>query len=304
MDLIVNNTATSHDDIRQRHRLLGRLLIEADKLSERDVQKILKRQQKLGCRFGEAAVALGKVKRADVLTALSVQFDYPLFEGSEHLDARLTLACDPFSARAEGVRELRNQLQLRWFAQSKSLLTVCSAHARESCSEVAANLALAFAQTGTQTLLIDADLRQSDMHKLFALPGGRGLSDILARKYSMQECLKTCLGFEHFSLLPAGTPPPNPLELLNRPTFAELLLEATARYDVILLNTPPTLDYADAQMIASLTGAALLIARHNFSRIGDIRRVQRQFGDIGIHLLGAAYIDCQNSSSKRIGPSA
>ena len=105
----------------------------------------------------------------------------PLTDGAAGVSSELVVARDPFHPRAEELRALRTQLLIRW-AQAgvgRRVLVVASATPGEGRSYVAANLALAFAQLGERTLLIDADLRAPRQHRIFDAPDAAGLAAIL-----------------------------------------------------------------------------------------------------------------------------
>jgi receptor protein-tyrosine kinase len=122
-----------------------------------------------------------------------------------------------------------------------------------------------FSQLGQRVLLLDADLRSPTQHALFGLENRSGLSTVLAGRQTAAD-LERVEGLEHLWVLPSGALPPNPTELLSRPAFARLLDEFKERFDVILVDSPPALRYADAQITAVRATAALLVARKGASR--------------------------------------
>ena len=96
-----------------------------------------------------------------------------------------------------------------------------------------------------------------------------------------------CIGvLASLAVLPAGPVPPNPLELLSRGTFGALLGKAAAEYDVILIDTPPASDYADAQCVSFRAGDALLVSRKDHTRIGDTERTVRELSDASARIVG------------------
>src|SRR5512139_2626901 len=198
---------------------IGKLLQDAGKLKPQDMERVLKLQQEQNLRFGEAAQKLGLVTEADIQQALSQQFEYPYIPAAEaSLSPELTAATAPYGKEAEALRTVRSELLLRWFHDGRKTLAIGSTSADEGSSYLAANLAVLFAQMGRKVLLIDANMRQPRQHEIFHLGNGMGLSDILAeRTPSMQA--RTIKPFQTLSVLPAGSPTPNPAELLARPSF-------------------------------------------------------------------------------------
>ncbi len=276
-----------------RSRSIGALLVDEGKLSPADAEAVLRHARAKGLRFGEAAVKLGLVSRAEIERALAQQFDFPYVarrDGS--LASELVAAFAPASPAVEALRALRTQLMLRWFdaAPPRKTLAVVSARRRDGRSYVAANLAVAFSQLGEQTLLIDADLRNPRQHRLFGLSAQVGLSAILAARGDIS-AIAHVEGLAGLAVLPAGAIPPNPLELLARPAFPMLLQDLGSRYDVILIDTPAAAIGADYQSVSIAAGGALLVTRRNVTRSAEARAVSTVLDDAGAMLVGALLND-------------
>jgi protein-tyrosine kinase len=269
-------------------RSIGAILVEEGKLSPKDAEQVAEQQRKLGLRFGEAALQLNFVTDSDVRRALAAQFDFSYLQpGTDDLSRELVAAYEPFHRRVEELRSLRTQLLIRWYNPDagRRTLAVVSPGTQEGRSYVAANLAIVFAQLGLRTLLIDADMRSPKQHTLFNIPDRIGLSAAISGRADHRSAT-AIPGIAGLSVLPAGTIPPNPQELLSRATFASLLKEAQSDFDVVLIDTPPATLYADVQTIAYRTGDALLIARKDRTRLADTVRVTRELNDNGTRLVG------------------
>lgn len=266
---------------------IGDLLQRTGVLSEQDVRRVVTLQRERGLRFGEAAVQMGLISEQDISRALSKQFDYPYVNSDEsNLHRPLYAAYEPFDAAAELMRGLRSTLCLRWFTEKNKILTIVGSRSGEGCSNLAANLAISFAQLGERTLLIDADLRAPTQHKLFGLETDKGLTSLLGGRSSVQDSLLQVELFPQLSVLCAGNGVPNPQELLGRLTFTYLMETLPSGFDVVIVDTPPILDYADAQMVAARTGGALLVGRRGRTRIADIAKSKQQLQVPGSTLLG------------------
>src|SRR6185295_31397 len=122
------------------------------------------------------------------------------------------------------------------------VLTIVGTERGEGRSHLAANLAVVFSQLGERTLLIDADMRHPRQHELFKLPNKSGLSSMLAGRTERNEAQRIP-AFLDLSVLPSGATPPNPVELLGRPVFTQMIEDYAGEYDVILLDTPAGIDY-------------------------------------------------------------
>jgi chain length determinant protein tyrosine kinase EpsG len=202
--------------------------------------------------------------------------------------AELVVARDPFHACAEQLRALRTQLVIRWDKAGvrPRRLAVVSAGAREGRSYLAANLAVAFAQLGERTLLVDADLRAPRQDRIFGVGDAAGLAALLAGRAG-REALVPLPEHGALALLPAGAPPHNPQELLSRPALGALLEDLRTDFDVVVLDTPPARPYADAQSVAFRAGQALVLARQHRTSLADAGAVVRQLGDAGACVVGA-----------------
>lgn len=277
-------------------RAIGDILVASGRLSTEDAARILQRQQQDNLQFGDAAIALKVLTKEDVDFALSKQFSYAyLSDQDTSLSPELVAAYKPFSRVGENLRAVRSQLMLRWFNTdpARKVLAVVSPGALEGRSFIAANLAVVFAQQGERTLLIDADLRTATgqgQHALFKLGKSAGLSGLLAGRAALEAALLVP-GLPGLAVLPAGAVPPNPQELLGRPAFGELLQSASQQFDVIIIDTPAGSDFADAEIIASRAGAALMVARKNQSLLPQAALLARRLQDSGVALVGSVLND-------------
>lgn len=269
---------------------IGALLLADGKLTAADIDRVLKLQRLKGLRFGEAAVRLGLVESDDLHGALAKQYDFPHLLRSERVSRELVVAYEPFHPCAEELRALRTQLQIGWSNSGtrRRVLTIVSPGCGEGRSYIAANLAVAFSQLGERTLLIDADLRQPRQHRIFGVSDRIGLSSILSGRADRGAILPVAQ-FGKLSLLTAGARPPNPQELLSRGMLAGLLRHIQSDFDVVLLDTPPVMQYADARSVAFRAGGALVIARKDCTRLADAASVIRSMSETGARTIGTVF---------------
>lgn len=270
---------------------MGKLLQEAGKLKPQDMERVLKLQQAQNLRFGEAAQKLGLVTEADIQQALSRQFEYPTISAADaSLSPELTAATTPFSKEAEALRSVRAELMLRWFREGRKTLAVGSAAADEGASYLVANLAVLFAQMGRKVLLVDANMRQPHQHMVFGLNNHAGLSEVLAERVSSVQ-VRTIKAFPTLSVLTSGSPPPNPAELLARPTFDALLSSLEVTYDIILIDVAPSQLSSDFQQIAARVGGMLIATRRNVSRLAPLAELKEKISFAGAQVVGAVVLD-------------
>jgi chain length determinant protein tyrosine kinase EpsG len=203
------------------------------------------------------------------------------------LSPLLVMAVEPFGAAAEVFRVLRGNLLLSWFNDRRKSLAVTGARHGEGASVIAANLAIAFAQLGERTLLIDANMRRPGQHELFGLPLTGGLSSLLSGRVQFKQALCSVPPFSMLNVLCAGAVPPNPHELLSSVTYSWLMESATAAFDIVITDCPPLLEYPDGQVIAARNSGCLLTTRRHETSLGDVEEVKRVLAPAGAPLIGA-----------------
>jgi chain length determinant protein tyrosine kinase EpsG len=285
------NPAVTADQPPPADSSMGMLLQGAGKLSAEGAERVLRLQKELGIRFGEAAVRLGLVTEADIQQALARQFAYPyLLKGESALSPALVAAFEPFSAQVEALRAIRSQLMLRWFGRGRHALAIVGVDPADGVSIFASNLAVVFSQLGEQTLLVDANLRSPRQHEVFALNPRQGLSDVLAGRADL-DVIARVPSFVDLSVLPAGTLPPNPQELLSREAFRNLNRELESRYDVVLYDVAPFASGVDAMAVAGHAGGVLLVARKDHTRMAALAHMAGQLVEAGAEVVGSAVVD-------------
>jgi protein-tyrosine kinase len=212
--------------------------------------------------------------------------DLSLIEHSVMPSRRLLMAHDPYNARCENMRMLRTELLLRREAiDSADIIALLSPSAGEGRSLMAAELAIAFAQTGRPTLLVDCDLRHPQQHLLFGADNRQGLSQSI--EHGMKPRLHAVSGLPRMSLLTAGAISDNPLELLSSKSFAAMLEEWRTQFQFVVIDTAPTLRFSDGLAVASLAGRVLTLSRAQHTRYKDMQEMLRRLAATRAQLLGA-----------------
>lgn len=272
----------------RRDLRIGSILTSEGKLDGTRIGQVLRLQQmRHGVRFGEAALALGLITREDLQMALAKQFDFPTQRpngSAVHPD--LVVCRDALHPSAEPLRALRTRLLIRraGLGGQPRALAIVSPGSSEGRSFVAANLAVLFAQLGMSTLLVDADLRAPRQSRIFDIPDRMGLTSVLSGRAAGEVPLPA---FGPLSVMPSGPLPPNPQELLLRPAMATYLELASAQFEVVLVDTPPARDTADAHSVAFCAGSALVLARSDHTRINEATALARDLAEAGAFVHGA-----------------
>lgn len=266
---------------------IGDIIRQTNNLSAEQVERVLAYQREKGVKFGEAAVALGLARREDVLWALSQQFQYPYADSRQKLHADLVVSADPFSDAAEAFRDIRSQIIMSVLdgTASRRALAVVSPNIGDGKSHFAANLAFTFGQLGVRTLLVDADMRSPRQQEIFRVNNSSGLSGILAGKIE-SSVMRPIEDLPSLYLLPVGIVPPNPLELVQRPTFELLIKELQLKFDYIIVDTPAMEHGSDARVVAGKCGAALMVARRGTSRMRALNDAMASIKKTGTHFAG------------------
>jgi capsular exopolysaccharide synthesis family protein len=166
-------------------------------------------------------------------------------------------------------------------------LAVISAFQGEGKSTTTVNLALAYAQAGKRTLLIDADMRRPSLHHVLQVSNHSGLSDALRDLPKAVSVIRDT-GIPNLHVIPSGRTPYNPSELLASSAFSDLLNMMQERFDVIVIDTPPALSAMDAKVVAAKCDGAVLVIQQGKVKREDGRKVKEELESAGARLLGVA----------------
>jgi capsular exopolysaccharide synthesis family protein len=178
-------------------------------------------------------------------------------------DSRLVVQNATRSASAERYRRLCSKLEQSTGEDGKApqVILVTSAIPHEGKTTTILNLALAMAEDrDRRVLLVDADLRRPSVARYLSPAPKLGLSEALAGSITVEHALIEPKN-ARLVVLPAGTPPPNPLELLRSEYLSALFADLRRSFDAILVDTPPAVPFADAVVMAPQTDAAVLVIR-------------------------------------------
>jgi protein-tyrosine kinase len=257
-----------------KSKSIGELIQDARNLSADDLDRIGRYQRENDMRFGEAAIALGLAETEDVLQALAQQFKYAYADEEARKSApELVMLNQPFGHQAEAFRAIRSQILMRTQGESKGQrrpLAVVSPNTGDGKTYFCANLAVALAQLGGKVVVIDADMRGARIDQVFGVPGGTGLSGVLSGRGG-KGIVKSVPGIPNLYVIPVGVQPPNPLELVEGPSFGMLLREVSIKFDHVIVDTPASVFGSDGVVIASRCGSALVVSRKDANKIQNLQ---------------------------------
>jgi capsular exopolysaccharide synthesis family protein len=164
-------------------------------------------------------------------------------------------------------------------------IVVTSPHPGEGKSTISINLAIALAQDGHRVAVLDCDLRKPRLHQIFDLENKLGLTSYLTGKTDLESIIIST-EVDNLDLIPAGPIPPNPAELLNSQTYKNLLQDLRRNYDHVIIDTPPTLDFADARVVALQADGVLLVAKHQYTTREAGRLARQYLSQVNARMLG------------------
>ncbi|SCL33206.1 protein-tyrosine kinase [Micromonospora rhizosphaerae] len=189
------------------------------------------------------------------------------------------------SARAEAVRKLRTNLRFVDVHEPARVIAVTSAMQGEGKTTMACNLAIALAEAGWRVLLIDADLRRPKVADYLGLDGGVGLTDVLISDAQVGDVVQRW-GDRSLLVLPSGSAPPNPSELLGSKAMGDLLLTLRESADIVVIDTAPLLAVTDGVVVAVQADGALLVTRQGRTSRTQVAAAARSLHSVSVRLLG------------------
>lgn len=192
----------------------------------------------------------------------------------------------PF-AYVEAYKSLRTNLNFLTSSTGARAIVVTSTMPEEAKSNVSVNLALTLAEDGKNVALVDCDLRKPVLHKyLKAGHNVKGVSNIVSNQCKLEEAL---LRLEQLKItfLPAGTPPPNPSELLGSARMQQMIQQLRATFDYVIFDAPPISMVTDAAVIGNQVDGALFVVRSSYAPAESVEAAVKKLKDTGVKVLGA-----------------
>lgn len=183
---------------------------------------------------------------------------------------------EPKGRRAEGVRALRTHILAQHVEDGRRGLAICGASPDVGVTFTAVNLAVSLSQVGLNVLLIDADMRASQIDGFIRGPASPGLKQFLEDEEVLTSSVIQREVVPNLSVLFSGGNGVNAQELLAGERFSQLVKDCLRDFDITIIDTPPANTCADARRISSVVGYSLIVARRNVSYVNDIRHLAAQ----------------------------
>ena len=190
------------------------------------------------------------------------------------------------SIASESFKTLRSNIQFSNYGQSIKTIVVTSSNPNEGKSEVSINLAASLAQQNKKVLVVDADMRKPTQHKIIESKNTVGLSKFLLREVGAEAIQHLNILDVNLDVLTSGPIPPNPSEMLASLTMEQSLKAFSDYYDYVIIDTPPLLAATDAQVLARIVDATLLVVDMKICKRQQIIEAKKRLDNVGANLLG------------------
>jgi capsular exopolysaccharide synthesis family protein len=204
--------------------------------------------------------------------------------GLDELAERLVTVLNPTSAGSEAYRTLRTNLLYALVDEPPKVIVLTSPGPAEGKSTTCANLGVVLAQAGMNNLILDCDFRKPVMHRFFDIRNLDGVVDVLIGERKLQEVWKEPV--EGLKVVPVGTVPPNPTELLSTQRFSKLLASFREAFDYVLIDAPSVMPVSDSAILATQGDGVLLVLDAQNTRKGSVRQAMRSLEAVGASVIG------------------
>ncbi|WP_322102769.1 polysaccharide biosynthesis tyrosine autokinase [Paraburkholderia sp. J41] len=194
----------------------------------------------------------------------------------------------PKDLTVESLRSLRTSLQFSVMDARNRVVVLTGSVPGVGKSFLTANLAVLLATSGKRVLMIDGDMRRGALERYLGGPQENGFSELLSGQISLDEAIRAT-EVDNLHFISCGRRPPNPSELLMSPRLAQYLEGLSARYDVLLIDTPPVLAVTDAAIIGGHAGSTFLVLRSGMHSEGEIADTMKRLRNAGVRVQGGIF---------------
>lgn len=200
-------------------------------------------------------------------------------------------------AIVESYKAARTNIMFSLSADDQKLFAVTSYSKGEGKSTVSSNLAISFSKIEKRVLLVDSDLRRPNIHNIFKIENSTGLSNVIGKMGDFDEAVHRDV-LPNLDILPSGTIPPNPSELLCSSRFADLVKRLSEEYDYVIFDTPPIGVVSDALLLKDYVAGFVVVLRERNTTHGDIQNLLESAKLADCKMLGFIKVGC-TSGKKR-----
>lgn len=218
------------------------------------------------------------------------------------MENELIINSDPKSAMSESIRTLRTNLQFASVDKKIKTILVTSSVPGEGKSFIAANLACAFANSGSRVLLVDCDIRKGRQHRIFKDHNKKGLSNLLlddVRNVYSEYVNETVI--KNLSVIYKGMTPPNPSELLNSDKNKQLISILKDNFDVVIFDGAPIVGIPDSLIMGTLVDGVIVVTACKETSISVLEDAKRNLQNVNANILGVVLNRASGKNNKYYG---
>lgn len=218
------------------------------------------------------------------------------------MENELIINSDPKSAMSESIRTLRTNLQFASVDKKIKTILVTSSVPGEGKSFIAANLACAFANSGSRVLLVDCDIRKGRQHRIFGSHNKKGLSNLLlddVRNVYSEYVNETVI--KNLSVIYKGMTPPNPSELLNSDKNKQLISILKDNFDVVIFDGAPIVGIPDSLIMGTLVDGVIVVTACKETSISVLEDAKRNLQNVNANILGVVLNRASGKNNKYYG---
>lgn len=206
----------------------------------------------------------------------------------------------PRSRPSEAYRTVRTAVCFSTLGSQHRVIMVTSPSAGDGKSTLTMNFAVALAQSGKKTVIVESDFRRPKVHKLTGVDNKIGIVDVLRGKAEIDDAIKET-ELDGFYVMPCGSRPKNPSELLTRPEYEQLLAVLREKFEYVIIDTPPVLVVTDPCSVAARADGVLLCVRLSRNTRDFGRRALEQLRDVGANMTGIVVNGVEESDAYGYG---
>ncbi|MFO7973800.1 MAG: polysaccharide biosynthesis tyrosine autokinase [Candidatus Hydrogenedentota bacterium] len=204
----------------------------------------------------------------------------------EQMDASIVTLHDPKSPVSEAYRTLRTRFQLATIQQKPRTVLITSAVPAEGKTTTAVNMAVTFADSGMRVLLVDADMRRPNVHRVLRMERGPGLADLLRENLDPHAIVRPT-HVENLWMASSGEVPPNPSELIGSDKMRQLMRDLGEEFDLVLCDAPSILVVTDPVLLAKDTDTVVQVISAKYARRETIARATKLLETANANIAGA-----------------
>ena len=193
---------------------------------------------------------------------------------------------NPKSPISECYRGIRTSIEFSNLDKEMKVITVTSSMQNEGKTTVIANLAVSFANLDKKVLLLEGDLRNPSVHRMFNISNTKGLTDILLNNKVFADCVH-CTEVKNLHVLTCGSMPPNPSEILSSKRMKEFITSLREYYDYIFIDAPPIGIVTDAGIISTYSDGCIFVVGSKQCDIEMAKIAKKRLEDVNANIIGA-----------------